>query len=440
MAKAISSEQIDAYRQALTQVPGSAALSKAVQNVGPYAASHASFEQDGVKPAFSNEISTKAVTNQKKSGRCWLFASLNIMRHATSEKYNIEDIEFSESYLAFYDRLEKANLFLENILATAAKPLDDRAVALFLSSPNGDGGYWESAAALVAKYGAVPKAIMPETFNSSNTAEINSVLNTKLRKDAGQLRAAFAKGNNEAQLAALKKKQLATIYRMLSYAYGTPPQTFTFEYRDRNGEFHRDANLTPKGFYDKYIGWQLDDYVDIVTTSAPGKQFYEVYSMPEESPVVGGQQIQMLNVPQNVLEELAIAQIKRGETVWFGNDVLQDMDRKSGTLQGGLYDLSSLFATDMTMDQGSRFATLQADLSHAMVFTGVDLVDGQARKWKVENSWGKANGHDGYFTADDKWFKNYVYDVIIKKDLLTPAIKTTLTKEPIPLKPWDPLI
>lgn len=436
MAKSISFDQIASYKQDLAATPGSSSIAKAVQNVGPLAASRDTLGKADLEPVFSDEIATDDVTNQKQSGRCWLFSELNTMRHFSSAKFGIKNLEFSQAYNAFYDRLEKSNLFLEHIIATADRPITDREVAEYLAQPNGDGGQFDNAAALIAKYGVVPKSVMPETYHSSRTAALNGTLNLKLRKDAIELRKAIADGQDPE---AAKQAQLSDIYRILAYAYGEPVKTFTFEYRDKDNNYHIDKDLTPKAFYDKYIGWDLDEYVTLVSTPEAGKEYYQPYNLPSQDTVVGGRPITMVNVPRADLEQMAIAQIKAGETIWFGNDVGQSSERKSGTLQGDLYDLSSLFGTDMTLDKGNRFATRQAEVTHAMVLTGVNLVDGQPTKWKVENSWGKENGHDGYFVADEKWFTDYAYEVVIKKSLLTPEIKAALEKTPIALPAWDTL-
>lgn len=439
MSKEVSFTDIDTFRKDLAKQPASGALARAVQNVGPKAASRDVLGKAAMDPVFSDEIDTGSVANQKKSGRCWLFAELNTMRHFSSAKFGIKDLEFSQAYNAFYDRLEKSNLFLEHVIATADKPLTDREVADLMAFPNGDGGQYDNAAGLIAKYGLVPKSVMPETFNSSQTNEINASLELKLRKDAAELRQARAAGASEDKLRAKKVKQLNTIYRMLAYAYGTPTQKFDFEYRDTDKQYHIDRGLTPKSFYAKYVGWDLDEYVTIASTNAPGKKYYQTYTLPSENTVIEGQPVKMVNVPHDVFTQLAVKQIQDGTTVWFGNDVLADSDRKSGTLEGGLFAEGDLFGVDLSMDKGDRFATRQAEVSHAMVLTGVDLVDGQPRKWKVENSWGKENGHDGYFVADAKWFDDYVYEVVIKKSLLPDDVLAALKKDAVALTDWDPL-
>lgn len=439
MDKSISLAQINQCRLDLANTPGSAALAKATANVGPYAASHGQFEDTTQPAAFSDEIETGAVTNQKRSGRCWLFSDLNTMRHFTSEKFGIEDLEFSQNYLSFFDRLEKANLFLEHVISTAREPLTNRTLSIYLEGPDNDGGYYENAVALVQKYGVVPKSVMPETVSSENTTEVSATLNLKLRRSAVQLRQQAADGAGDEALRDSKDAILSDIYRILAYSFGNPPTTFDFEYRDKDKKFHADRNLTPMSFFNKYIGWNLDDYVTILSTPEQGKEYYKSYGLPALDSVVGGRAIKMVNVPQDVLEQLAVKQIQSGETVWFGNDVLADMDRTTGTLHGGLFDLNGLFDADFKLDKGNRFATGQAMVSHAMTLTGVDLVDGKPSKWKVENSWGSDRGRKGYFTADAAWFKDYVYQVVIKKSLLPQDILDAYAQDAIDLPAWDSL-
>lgn len=441
MAKAISFDQIDQYHKDFVDQPGAQVLAKAVQNVGPQAASRGTLNDKAAKPAFSIELDTGKVTNQKQSGRCWMFSELNTMRHFAGEKFGIKDLELSQAYLAFYDRIEKSNLFLEQVIANpTASPTEDRKLATLLQQPNGDGGQFDNAPALIEKYGIVPKSVMPETFNSSATGQLNAVLNLKLRKAASELQQAAKTGKDQDALEAIKDDNLSAIYRIVAYAYGNPPATFDFEYRDDKKNFHADRGLTPKEFYAKYVGWDLGQYVNLVADPRDTKQYFQAYSLPSQNTVVGGRPITFVNVPADQLAQMAIKQLQAGEAVWFGNDVGQDVDRDTGTLTGGLYDYSTLFGFDMKLGVADRFATRQAEVTHAMTLTGVDLDDnGQPTRWKVENSWGKDRGNDGYYVADQSWFEQYAYEVAIRKDLLTPEILAATQTEPIPLDPWDEL-
>lgn len=433
----ITFDQIKAFQDQLDQHPASGALGRAVQNVGPQAASRETMDGEDMKPVFSIDLDTGSVANQKKSGRCWLFATLNTVRHGIADEFGIKDFEFSQNYNAFFDRLEKANLFYENILATADKPLDDREVATYLSGPDEDGGHYDQSAALIEKYGLVPKSVMPETYNSDKTAELNSVLNEKLRKDAKVLRTLKQDNASEEAIAKQKREFLSVVYRILAYTFGNPPTTFDFEYRDDKKQYHRDTNLTPQSFFKKYVKWHFDDYVVIAGDPEPTKKYQQLYTINSANTVVEGHPLTILNLPPERLKQLALAQLQAGEAVWFGNDVLADMDRKSGTLKGGLFNYSDLFGVDFHVNKTDRIVTTEAEMSHAMTLTGADVVDGTVTKWKVENSWGKENGHDGYFVADASWFDQYVYEVVVRKDLLTDAEQALLQTEPINLPVWD---
>ncbi|MDT3392882.1 MAG: C1 family peptidase, partial [Bacillota bacterium] len=368
----------------------------------------------------------------KHSGRCWLFSTLNTLRHEVAVKYNLKDFEFSQNYLSFWDRFEKANAFYENIIATADQAADSRIVTWLLDSPNGDGGQWDNAAALIKKYGVVPKSVMPETQASENTTEFNQVLNLRLRKDAVKLRQLVAAG---ADVAAAKTEILTVIYRMCAYAFGTPVEHFDFSYRDDANKYHRDTDLTPQSFAAKYLSRDLDDYVTVI--NSPDKPFNQLYTLPIEDNVVGGQHVTFLNVDLATFKALTIAQLQAGETIWFGNDVLQQMSRPDGLLDSRLFNYDALFATDLQLSKKERLQYRDAVVSHAMTLTGVDLVDGEPTKWKVENSWGEKVGADGYFVMSDQWFDDYVYHVVIKRDLLSPELQQVLQNKPTELAPWD---
>ncbi|MCL5458836.1 C1 family peptidase [Loigolactobacillus coryniformis] len=432
MSQAITPAAQAKFKKTLAAQPQAKVVQRAVMNTGINAASEDITVQTQLDRTFSLELPTGKVSNQKHSGRCWLFSTLNTLRHEVAVKYNLKDFEFSQNYLSFWDRFEKANAFYENIIATADQAADSRIVTWLLDSPNGDGGQWDNAAALIKKYGVVPQSVMPETQASENTTEFNQVLSLRLRKDAVKLRALVAAG---ADVAAAKTEMLTVIYRMCAYAFGTPVEHFDFSYRDDANKYHRDTDLTPQSFAAKYLSRDLDDYVTVI--NSPDKPFNQLYTLPIEDNVVGGQHVTFLNVDLATFKALTIAQLQAGETIWFGNDVLQQMSRPDGLLDSRLFNYDALFATDLQLSKKERLQYRDAVVSHAMTLTGVDLVDGEPTKWKVENSWGEKVGADGYFVMSDQWFDDYVYHVVIKRDLLSPELQQVLQNKPTELAPWD---
>lgn len=432
MSQAITPAAQAKFKKTLAAQPQAKVVQRAVMNTGINAASEDITVQTQLNRTFSLELPTGKVSNQKHSGRCWLFSTLNTLRHEVAVQYNLKDFEFSQNYLSFWDRFEKANAFYENIIATADQAADSRIVTWLLDSPNGDGGQWDNAAALIKKYGVVPKSVMPETQASENTTEFNQVLNLRLRKDAVKLRQLVAAG---ADVAAAKTEMLTVIYRMCAYAFGTPVEHFDFSYRDDANKYHRDADLTPQSFAAKYLSRDLDDYVTVI--NSPDKPFNQLYTLPIEDNVVGGQHVTFLNVDLATFKALTIAQLQAGETIWFGNDVLQQMSRSKGLLDSHLFNYDQLFATDLELSKKERLQYREAVVSHAMTLTGVDLVDDQPTKWKVENSWGEKVGADGYFVMSDQWFDDYVYHVVIKRNLLSSELQQVLQSKPTELAPWD---
>ncbi|GEN95808.1 C1 family peptidase [Pediococcus ethanolidurans] len=438
MGKEVSQENVTKFRKAFNDGNRNAVVQRAATKNGVLNASEDIAAKVRLDRTFSIEIDTGKVTNQLHSGRCWLFSLLNTLRHQFADKHDVKDFELSQAYSYFWDKVERANIFYENIIRTADKPANDREVEFYLAGPGDDGGQWAMAAGLVQKYGVVPSSVMPETFNTNDTTGFASALDLKLRKDAIELRELVANGASEGQLNAKRDQLLGEVYRMTAIAVGEPPVKFDFEYRDDKKKYHRDADLTPKAFYDKYIGVDLDDYV--VVTNAPYQPFNKLYSLPAEDNIVGGKKITLLNVEMDVLRKAAIAQLKDGETVWFGNDVLEQMDRKDGLLDSKLYQTDALFDVDLSLSKAERFLYGQAQVSHAMTFTGVDVVDDKATKWKVENSWGDKNGDKGYFAMTDDWFENYVYEVVVHRKYLTADQLKIADSKPEPLPVWDPLM
>ncbi|MEJ6399999.1 C1 family peptidase [Nicoliella lavandulae] len=433
----LTAADIAALEADFDKQPQSAVISRAIQQNGINNVARDPKAAVRTEHVFSVEVETGGVTNQRQSGRCWLFSLTNVLRHQFAEKYGVKDFELSQSYLFFWDKIERANIFFDRMIETASLPTTDWTVDFYLSNPGADGGQWAMSAALVAKYGVVPKSVFPESNVTKNTRDLNSVLNLKLRRDGMQLRNLVNDGATDEELAAAREKMLAEVYRITGYSVGVPPETFDFEYRDDKHNYHLDQGLTPKQFYDKYFDFNLDDYV--VATNAPDKKFNQLYSLPSQNNVVGGKEIQFLNLPMETLKDAAIKQLKDGETVWFGNDVVQQSERKAGILDNHLYHFDELFNVDLQMSKAERFQYHQANVSHAMVLTGVDLIDDQPIRWKVENSWGEDNGEKGYFSMTDGWLDEFVYEIVINKKYLSADQQQLLSQTPVELAPWDSL-
>lgn len=389
---------------------------------------------DKLNHVFSIEVDTENVTNQQQSGRCWLFSTLNTLRHEFGVKHKVKNFTLSQAYNFFWDKIERANRFYDEIINSANQPLEDRTVQEYLRFAGEDGGQWAMAASLVQKYGVVPSYAMPETYNTNHTAALAESLGRKERKDALVLRKLVQEGKLE-EVEAKRKEFLNEVYRMTALAVGEPPKTFDLEYKDDDKKYHLDKNLTPVEFFKKYINFDFSDYVCL--TNAPDHEYNKLYSLPFEDNVNGGIPITFLNVPMDVLRKATIAQLKDNETIWFGNDVGKQKDNKTGYLDTDLYQLDQLFDVDTTMTKKERLETREGTVSHAMTITGVDLDGETVRKWKVENSWGDKIATKGYFTMSDQWFEEFVYEVVVHKKYLTDEQKQIAQSEPEPLKPWD---
>ncbi|MGM0548251.1 MAG: aminopeptidase C [Bacillota bacterium] len=391
---------------------------------------------------FSEEIDVGKVTNQQKSGRCWMFAALNNIRYDIAQDLKIKDKEFelSQSYTMFWDKLEKANYFLENIIETIELEIDSRKVMWLLKEPTNDGGQWDMFTALIEKYGIVPKYVMPESYHSSNSSGLNKILNLKLRDLAQRLRKDFKLGADKESLREEKADMLAEIYSILAYFLGEPPQKFDFEYKDQEGEFYRDSGLTPQDFYNKYSNLKMTDYVSIINAPTADKEFNQTYTVEFLGNIKEGQQIHYLNLPIEKLVNYSQEQLKNGEPVWFGCDVGQWSDRDLGIMDTALFNYEDLLNTKFALDKGQRLQYGESILTHAMVFTGVNIDDhNQAERWKVQNSWGEKVGEDGFFIMSNDWFKEFNYEVVIHKKYLSEADLKAYQKEPVVLKPWDPM-
>lgn len=366
------------------------------------------------KPVFSIEVSAGNVTNQKQSGRCWMFAGLNVIRTMVMKKLHLKNFELSQSYLQFYDKLEKANFFLERIIELKDEPIDSRLNAFFLDNGIGDGGHFIMFTNLVKKYGVVPSYSMPETAVSSATTELNNVLNDLLHKDALILREK-AKSVSAEDLETLKDVMLQEVYQVLVISLGMPPKEFTLEVRDKDDKFVASEVKTPLSFFKEYIEADLDAYIPLSDIPYDGLKRGECYYSHFVNNVEGGDEVLFYNVPVDVLKTSVINSLKGDEVVWFAADVLSQSLRKEGILASGIINYDELFQVKTLTGKAERMNSRTSFCNHAMTFTGVNLVNDKPNRFKVENSWGKDVGEDGFFVMSDSWFDDYVYQVLVNK-------------------------
>lgn len=390
---------------------------------------------------FSEEIDTGKVTHQKKSGRCWMFAALNNIRYAMSKELNMKDknFEISQTYTMFWDKFEKANYFLECIIDSIEMPLDSRTVSWLLEMPTNDGGQWDMFVALVEKHGLVPKYAMGETYHSSDSRYMNFIISYILRDAAKILRDMKQDNKNIEEIREQKEEILINFYKVLCYFLGEPPKTFDFEYRDKDDKFIRYENIKPIDFYNNYSPVKLSDYVSLINAPTADKPFNKTYTVKYLGTVAGVTNIHYLNIDIETMKKLAIKQLQDGEPVWFGCDVGKFSDRDLGIMDDKLFEYESLLGTEIKLNKADRLDYRGSVLTHAMVFTGVNIKEGQSTKWKVQNSWGEEPGKKGFFIMSDSWFNEYNYEVAIHKKYLSKELLKLYEQKPIELNPWDPM-
>ncbi len=385
--------------------------------------------------SVSNLLDDWKVTNQKKSGRCWLFAGLNLLRAGAADKLGVKDFEFSQNYVLFWDKFERSNFFLEAIIETADRDVDDRTVAHLLSDPIGDGGQWNMFVALVRKHGLVPKTSMPETESSSATAQMNDILRKLLRQGARDLRAL------EGLEAQRDRKQeiLTDIHRVLSIHLGTPPQKFLWQWKDSDKGFHRDGWTTPAEFAAAYVQLPVEEFVCLVHDPRESSPVGRTFTVDFLGNVIDAPPVVYLNVEIELMKQLTQDAIIGGEPVWFGCDVGKQMNADLGYWDAKLYDYSAVYDTEFTLDKAERLVHHETLMTHAMLFTGVDVVDGKPRRWRVENSWGDEKADSGFWTMNDSWFGEHVFEIAVRRSALPAELQARLDDEPIVLPAWDPM-
>lgn len=437
--KSITFSNLQGFKSKMLSEPSHGILQKAIVNSGIDAVTMNKQAQIDMQFTFSKEIKTGDITNQMSSGRCWMFAGMNVLRKQVMAKCNLKTFELSQNYILFYDKLEKANYFYENILDTLDMGTETRLIAWLLGGPLNDGGQWDMLVNLIEKYGVVPKWTMPETFHSSNTRVMTSLLTRKLRKDAAYLRQLHYGGTSDKHLRELKEKMLGEIYIVLCRCLGTPPEKFDFEYVDKDDKFFRNEDLSPKTFYNSYIDIPLTDYVSLINAPTQDKPYNRTYTVQRLGNVVGGRNIKYLNLPVEDLKRAASLQLLDDEVVWFGCDVGKMLNRDLGIMDLTMYDYNSALGTDFELTKAEQLDYGDSLMTHAMVFTALNIVDGKTVRWKVENSWGDKSGKDGWFVMSDNWFDKYMYQVVVNKKYLSKEQLAALDQKPIELQPWDPM-
>lgn len=390
---------------------------------------------------FSVHLPENKITSQRASGRCWMFAALNTLRILAMKDMNLdEEFELSQNHTMFWDKFEKANYFLESILATLDEPTDGRLIAHLLHAPIQDGGQWHMFVNLVKKHGLVPKSVMPETDSSVSTAMMNWQITLRLREFGCRIRQAHAGGASMDELRAMKPAMLDTVYRMLCIHLGEPPTQFDWQWRDKDRNFSRDGIISPQEFYDRHVAADLAEMVCLIHCPQETKQFNEVYTVKFLGNVVGGDPIKYLNVDLDIMKQASIKQLQNGDPVWFGCDVGKYLTRDQGWMDQHQFDYDLVYGSGPTLTKAERLDYGESVMTHAMVFTGVDLDEnGSPRKWRVENSWGEEGGDKGFYAMSDAWFDEFNYEVVVHRSHLSPEILALLERPAVELEPWDPM-
>ncbi len=387
---------------------------------------------------FKYRADVKGITNQYSSGRCWMFTSMNVLRPQVMKKYNLSQFDFSHNYLYFWDIFEKSNLFLENIIATTSRSMDDRTVTEYFKSPVGDGGVWNLYYNAAQKYGVVPQEVMPETAHSNNTSQMVSLINEKLRLGGITLRTMAEQGKKTKELRNEKNNILKDVYRILALCLGEPPHEFTWRYKDKDGNIKELTNYTPLQFYKEITpaDYSTDNYIMIMND--PTREYYKTYEIENYRNTQEGINWIYLNLPNEDIKTAALASIKNNEPMYASCDVGKQSNRESGILDPEMYDYESLLGVKLHMNKKDRILTRQSGSSHAMTLIGCDTdQNDKPVKWEFENSWGSSNGHNGYLTFTDKWFDEYMFRIVIHKNYLNAKAIQALKGKPVQLPVWD---
>lgn len=436
----ITPEMLTQMRQAHPTTPADRALRNALAGTSINQLATNANNADATDTHFSNEVPSRGITDQKSSGRCWLFTGLNVMRAQMIKQYGLGDFQFSQSYNFFYDQLEKSNLFLQAVIDNAKKPMNDQLVDWLFKNPLSDGGTFCGVIDVVSKYGLVPAEVMPESFTANNTSRMASILSLKLREYGLTLRKMAAQGKKSADLQKAKTEQLGTIYHILTICLGEPVQKFTWAPRDASGKLLGEAKeYTPQQFYKEFVGTDLRNSF-IMVMNDPSRPYHKTYTINMDRHSYDGAQWTYLNLPMDEIKPLAIASIKDSTMMYFSCDVGKYLDSKTGVLSLRNFDYESLFATTFPMTKAERISTYASASSHAMTLMAVDLdANNKPRKWMVENSWGPTSGYKGHLIMTDEWFDEYMFRLVVDKKYVPATTLDLLKQTPTKLPAWDPL-
>jgi bleomycin hydrolase len=433
----IDDNLLQTVRQSYKETPETKALQNAIMgnDINKLALNRTNTNNDVY---FSNRVNSKGISDQKSSGRCWLFTGMNVLRAKVIAKYNLGEFHFSLNYSFFWDQLEKANLFLQAIIDTRSKPMDDKTVEWLFKNPIGDGGQFTGVANLVTKYGLVPQEIMPETNSSNNTSRMTYFLSLKLKEFALQLRDMDKKNVKSEDLIKKKTEMLSVIYRILVLNLGEPPSEFTWTQKDVNGKPVATKTYSPLSFYKEFVDIDMSNYIMLMND--PTREYNKVYEIEYDRHVYDGHNWKYLNLPVEDIKQMAISSIKDSTMLYFSCDVGKYLNRETGFLDINNYDYASLMGTTFNMDKKQRIQTFSSGSSHAMTLCAVDLDENnKPLKWLLENSWGASYGYRGFLIMTDEWFDEYMFRLVVDKKYMPLNTQKLLEQKPVLLPPWDPM-